>query len=75
MNRLNDPHAAAREVGTPSPTQLAACRGGPLGKPASIRLASREGRAAVQSPEQNYWNPARSLRFNQHGLIPHYEIY
>lgn len=42
MNRLNASHAAAREVGAPAPTQLAACRGGPLSKPASIRLASRE---------------------------------
>jgi hypothetical protein len=41
MNRLNDPNAAAREVGTPASTQLAACRGEPLRKPVYVRLASR----------------------------------
>lgn len=75
MNRLNALHAAVREVGIPASTQLAACRDGPLRKPASIRLASREGQGAVRSLEQNYWKAARTIRFNQHGYIPHYEIY
>jgi hypothetical protein len=53
MNRLNAPHAAEREVGTPASTQLAACRGGPLGKPVSIWLASRVdrgGRSKFRAP-------------------------